>query len=41
MELYTSNLDTTTNCYDRYYVCEGDKLADVWPIMDRAGALQR
>lgn len=41
VELYTSNLDTTTNCYDRYYVCEGDKLVDVWPIMGRAGALQR
>ena len=41
LELYTSNLDMTTNCYDRYYVCEGDKLVDVWPIMDRAGAVQR
>jgi 3-hydroxy-D-aspartate aldolase len=41
VELYTSNLDMTTNCYDRYYVCEGDKLVDVWPIMGRAGALQR
>lgn len=41
VELYTSNLDMTTNCYDRYYVCEGDKLVDVWPIMDRAGAVQR
>lgn len=41
VELYTSNLDMTTNCYDRYYVCDGDKLVDVWPIMDRAGAVQR
>lgn len=41
VELYTSNLDMTTNCYDRYYVCEGDRLVDVWPIMDRAGAVQR
>lgn len=40
-ELYCSNLDTSTNVYDRYYVCEGDKLVDVWPIMGRAGALQR
>lgn len=41
VELITTNLDTTTNCYDRYYVCEGDKLVDVWPIMGRAGAVQR
>lgn len=41
VELYTTNLDMTTNCYDRYYVCEGDRLVDVWPIMGRAGALQR
>ncbi len=41
MELITTNLDMTTNCYDRYYVCEGDQLVDVWPIMGRAGAAQR
>lgn len=41
VELYTSNLDTTTNCYDRYYVCDGDNLVDVWPIMGRSGAVQR
>lgn len=41
VELYCSNLDTSTNVYDRYYVCDGDKLVDVWPIMGRAGALQR
>jgi D-serine deaminase-like pyridoxal phosphate-dependent protein len=41
VELITTNLDTTTNCYDRYYVCEGDRLVDVWPIMGRAGAVQR
>jgi D-serine deaminase-like pyridoxal phosphate-dependent protein len=41
IELITTNLDMTTNCYDRYYVCEGDRLVDVWPIMGRAGALQR
>ena len=40
-ELYCSNLDTTTSYYDRYYVCEGDRVVDVWPIMGRAGALQR
>ncbi len=41
VELYCSNLDTSTNVYDRYYICDGDKLVDVWPIMGRAGALQR
>ncbi len=41
VELITTNLDMTTTCYDRYYVCEGDRLVDVWPIMGRSGALQR
>lgn len=41
VELITSNLDMTTNCYDRYYVCDGDRLVDVWPIMGRSGAVQR
>lgn len=41
VELVTSNLDMTTNCYDRYYVCEGERLVDVWPIMGRSGPAQR
>ncbi|MBI4905044.1 MAG: alanine racemase [Acidobacteria bacterium] len=41
VELYCSNLDTSTNVYDRYYVVEGDKVVDVWPIMGRGGAVQR
>ncbi len=41
VQLITSNLDMTTNCYDRYYVCDGDRVVDVWPIMGRAGAMQR
>ena len=41
LELYTTNLDMTTNCYDRYYVCEGSNVVDVWPIMGRSGAVQR
>ncbi len=41
VEIYCSNLDTSTNVYDRYYVCEGDRVVDVWPIMGRAGAVQR
>jgi D-serine deaminase-like pyridoxal phosphate-dependent protein len=41
VELYCTNLDTSTNVYDRYYVTEGDKVVDVWPIMGRGGAVQR
>lgn len=41
VELYCSNLDMSTNAYDRYYITDGDKVVDVWPIMGRAGAVQR
>ncbi|MBI3207858.1 MAG: alanine racemase [Candidatus Solibacter usitatus] len=41
VELYCSNLDTSTNVYDRYYVTDGERVVDVWPIMGRAGAVQR
>lgn len=41
VELYPSNLDMSTNVYDRYYVARGDRIVDVWPIMGRAGAAQR
>ncbi len=41
VELYPTNLDMSTNCYDRYYVARGEKIVDVWPIMGRAGAPQR
>lgn len=41
VELYPSNLDMSTNVYDRYYVARGDQIVDVWPIMGRAGAAQR
>lgn len=27
--------DPTVNLYDRIHVCRGDKVEDVWPIMDR------
>jgi 3-hydroxy-D-aspartate aldolase len=40
-EIYCSNLDMSTNCYDRYYVARGNQIVDVWPIMGRAGAAQR
>jgi D-serine deaminase-like pyridoxal phosphate-dependent protein len=41
LEIYPTNLDMSTNAYDRYYVAQGDKIVDVWPIMGRAGAAQR
>ena len=41
VELYPSNLDMSTNVYDRYYVARAEKIVDVWPIMGRAGAAQR
>jgi len=40
-EIYCSNLDMSTNCYDRYYITKGDEIVDVWPIMGRSGAAQR
>jgi D-serine deaminase-like pyridoxal phosphate-dependent protein len=41
VEIYPTNLDTSTNVYDRYYVARGEKIVDIWPIMGRAGAAQR
>jgi len=41
VEIYPSNLDTSTNVYDRYYVARGESIVDVWPIMGRTGAAQR
>jgi len=41
VEVYPSNLDMSTNVYDRYYVMRGEQVVDVWPIMGRAGAAQR
>lgn len=41
VEIYPSNLDTSTNVYDRYYVARGENIVDVWPIMGRSGAAQR
>jgi D-serine deaminase-like pyridoxal phosphate-dependent protein len=41
VEIYCSNLDMSTNCYDRYYVAKGNDIVDVWPIMGRGGAAQR
>jgi D-serine deaminase-like pyridoxal phosphate-dependent protein len=41
VEIYCSNLDMSTNCYDRYYIAKGNEIVDVWPIMGRSGAAQR
>lgn len=41
VEIYCTNLDQSTNAFDRYYVAQGDKIVDVWPIMGRSGAAQR
>jgi D-serine deaminase-like pyridoxal phosphate-dependent protein len=41
LEVYCSNLDMSTNCYDRYFIAKGDDIIDVWPIMGRSGAAQR
>lgn len=40
-EIFCSNLDMSTNCYDRYYIAKGNDIVDVWPIMGRSGAAQR
>jgi D-serine deaminase-like pyridoxal phosphate-dependent protein len=41
VEMYCTNLDMSTNAYDRYYVARGEQIVDVWPIMGRGGAAQR
>jgi D-serine deaminase-like pyridoxal phosphate-dependent protein len=40
LEIYCTTLDNSTNYYDRYYVAQGDRIVDVWPIMGRGGAAQ-
>ena len=41
LEIYCTNLDQSTNAFDRYYIAQGDNIVDVWPIMGRSGAAQR
>jgi D-serine deaminase-like pyridoxal phosphate-dependent protein len=41
VEIYCSNLDMSTNAFDRYYVARNNQIVDVWPIMGRSGAAQR
>ena len=40
IEIYCTNLDQSTNAFDRYYVAQGDKIVDMWPIMGRSGPAQ-
>ena len=41
VEIFCTNLDQSTNAFDRYYIAQGDRIVDVWPIMGRSGAAQR
>src|SRR5258708_7058221 len=41
VEVYPSNLDMSTNVYDRYYVTRGERVVDLWPLMGRSCASQR
>jgi D-serine deaminase-like pyridoxal phosphate-dependent protein len=41
VEIFCTNLDQSTNAFDRYYVARGDRIVDVWPVMGRSGAAQR
>ncbi|HUB34668.1 MAG TPA: alanine racemase [Bryobacteraceae bacterium] len=41
IEIYCTNLDQSTNAFDRYYIAKGEQIVDVWPIMGRSGAAQR
>jgi D-serine deaminase-like pyridoxal phosphate-dependent protein len=41
VEIFCSNLDMSTNCYDRYYIAKGNDIVDAWQIMGRSGAAQR
>jgi D-serine deaminase-like pyridoxal phosphate-dependent protein len=41
VEIYCTNLDMSTNAFDRYYVVKGEQIVDVWPIMGRTGPAQR
>ncbi|HUI78025.1 MAG TPA: alanine racemase [Bryobacteraceae bacterium] len=41
VEIFCTVLDDSTSYYDRYYVAQGDRIVDVWPIMGRSGAAWR
>jgi D-serine deaminase-like pyridoxal phosphate-dependent protein len=35
IEFIPPHCDPTVNLYDRIYACRGDRVEDVWPVMDR------
>jgi D-serine deaminase-like pyridoxal phosphate-dependent protein len=35
IEFIPPHCDPTVNLYDRIYVCRGDRVEDIWPVMDR------
>jgi D-serine deaminase-like pyridoxal phosphate-dependent protein len=35
VELLPPHCDPTVNLYDRIYACRGDKVEEVWPVMNR------
>ncbi len=41
VEIYPTILDQTTNASERFYVADGDRIVDAWPIMGRGGPAQR
>ncbi len=38
VRLVASHCDPTVNLYDRFHVCRGDRIVDVWPIAARGAA---
>lgn len=35
LELLVPHCDPTVNLYDRLYACRGDRVEEIWPVMDR------
>jgi D-serine deaminase-like pyridoxal phosphate-dependent protein len=35
LEFIVPHCDPTVNLYDRIHACRGDRVEDVWPVMDR------
>ena len=40
-ELVITNLDLSVNVFDRMFVCQGDRVVDVFSVLGRSGAAQR
>jgi 3-hydroxy-D-aspartate aldolase len=37
IEFIPPHCDPTVNLYDRIYACRGERVEDIWPVMDRMG----